>query len=111
MQDSRRSVSPGGVLPMLILRILRSGQLHGYGIAQRIHGLSREAVGVEQGVLYPTLQKMLAAGWVRADWGTSDTKRKVRFYRLTSAGHKQLAAEIGQYRRLTSAIQKILRTA
>ena len=71
---------------MLILRVLQSGSLHGYAIAQRIHLLSSEVLAVEEGLLYPTLQKMLVKGWVSADWGISETNRKVRFYRLTTAG-------------------------
>ena len=111
MSDKVEPVSPASVLPMLILRVLRSGQLHGYAIAQRIHLLSSEVLAVEEGLLYPTLQKMLVKGWVTADWGISETNRKVRFYRLTRAGHKQLAAEVGGYERVTTAIQEILRSA
>ena len=111
MPNTSAPVSPAGTLPMLILRVLQSGELHGYAIAQRIHLLSTEALAVEEGLLYPTLQKMLVKGWVTADWGISETNRKVRLYRLTAAGRKQLAAEVSEYERLTSAIQEILRTA
>jgi transcriptional regulator len=96
---------------MLILRVLHSGSLHGYAIAQRIHLLSSEVLAVEEGLLYPTLQKMLVKGWVVADWGISETNRKVRFYRLTPEGRKQLKAEVSGYDRVTEAIQTILRTA
>jgi transcriptional regulator len=96
---------------MLILRVLHSGSLHGYAIAQRIHLLSSEVLAVEEGLLYPTLQKMLVKGWVVADWGISETNRKVRFYRLTPEGRKQLNAEVSGYDRVTEAIQTILRTA
>lgn len=96
---------------MLILRMLRSGSLHGYAIAQRIHLLSSEVLAVEEGSLYPALQKMLLKGWVKAESGISETNRKVRFYRLTSVGRKQLEAEISDYDRQTQAIQTILRTA
>jgi transcriptional regulator len=102
---------PAGTLPMLILRVLHSGSLHGYAIAQRIHLLSSEVLAVEEGLLYPTLQKMLVKGWVVADWGISETNRKVRFYRLTPEGRKQLKAEVSGYDRVTEAIQTILRTA
>ncbi len=102
---------PAGTLPMLILRVLHSGSLHGYAIAQRIHVLSTEVLGVEEGLLYPTLQKMLLKGWVTAEWGISETNRKVRFYRLTPEGRKQLKAELSDYERVTEAIQAILRTA
>ena len=81
-----KSGMPPGALPMLILRVLNSGSLHGYAIAQRIHVLSSEVLAVEEGLLYPTLQKILVKGWVTADWGTSETGRKVRFYRLTPDG-------------------------
>lgn len=96
---------------MLILRVLRSGSLHGYAIAQRIHVLSSEVLQVEEGVLYPALQKMLLKGWVTAEWGISETNRRVRFYSLTAAGKKQLQAELSDYDRLTEAIQTVLRTA
>jgi PadR family transcriptional regulator, regulatory protein PadR len=111
MANSPAPVSPAGTLPMLILRVLQSGELHGYAIAQRIHLLSSEALAVEEGLLYPTLQKMLVKGWVTSGWGISETNRKVRLYRLTAAGRKQLTAEMSEYKRLTSAIQEILRTA
>ncbi len=102
---------PSGALPMLILRVLRSGSLHGYAIAQRMHLLSTEVLQVEEGVLYPALQKMLLKGWVSSEWGTSETNRKVRFYSLTTAGSKQLQAELSNYERVTKAIETILRTA
>ncbi len=102
---------PSGALIMLILRVLRSNSLHGYAIAQRIHVLSSEILQVEEGVLYPTLQKMLLKGWVTSEWGISETNRKVRFYSLTAAGRKQLQAQQSDYDRVTEAIQTILRTA
>ncbi len=111
MKSTSKPASPANVLPMLILRVLQTGQLHGYAIAQRIHLLSSEVLAVEEGLLYPTLQKMLVKGWVKSEWGISDTNRKVRFYHLTPAGRKQLAAELDDYERTASAIQDILRTA
>lgn len=102
---------PSGALVLLILRVLRSGPLHGYAIAQRIHTLSSDALRVEEGSLYPALQKILLKGWVTAAWGTSETNRKVRFYKLTRKGMKQLEEEASQYDRQTKAIQAILRTA
>jgi transcriptional regulator len=100
-----------GALAMLILRVLRSGSLHGYAIARQIHLLSSEVLRVEEGVLYPALQKMLLKGWVTAEWGISETNRKVHFYSLTRAGHKQLQKELSDYDRVTAAIQTVLRTA
>ena len=102
---------PSGALVLLILRVLRSGPLHGYAIAQRIHTLSSDELRVEEGSLYPALQKILIKGWVTATWGTSETGRKVRFYKITKAGEKQLEAEASDYDRLTKAIQAILHKA
>jgi transcriptional regulator len=102
---------PSGALALLILRVLRSGSLHGYAIAQRIHVLSSEVLHVEEGSLYPALQKMLLKGWVTSEWGISETNRKVRFYQLTPAGRTQLQAELSDYARVNEAIQSVLRTA
>ncbi len=96
---------------MLLLRVLQAGPLHGYAIAQKIHVLSSEVLAIEEGLLYPTLQKLLLKGWVTAEWGISETNRKVRFYQMTREGSKQLRAELSDYERLTQAIQSILRTA
>jgi transcriptional regulator len=106
-----KSDMPSGALLLLILRVLRSGSLHGYAIAQRIHALSSEVLQVEEGALYPALQKILLKGWVTSEWGISETNRKVRFYRLTPAGRKQLQAELSDYERVHAAIQSVLRTA
>jgi len=111
MTNMPKNGMPSGALAMLILRVLRSGSLHGYAIAQRIHTLSSEVLEVEEGSLYPALQKMLLKGWVTSEWGISETNRKVRFYRLTPAGRKQLEAELSGYDRVTQAIQSVLRTA
>src|ERR1700723_697211 len=101
---------PSGALVLLILRVLRSGALHGYAIAQRIHVLSSEVLHVEEGALYPALQRILLKGWVTSEWGISETNRKVRFYRLTPAGRKQLAGELSGYERVTRAILEGFRT-
>ena len=102
---------PPGSLVMLILRLLETGPLHGYAIAQRIHRLSRDVLAVEEGSLYPALQRMLREGWVAAQWGISETGRRVRHYRLTAAGRKQLTQEMENYQRVSRAVQAILRTA
>jgi PadR family transcriptional regulator PadR len=102
---------PSGALVLLILRVLQSAPLHGYAIAQRIHSLSSESLRVEEGALYPALQRILVKGWVKSEWGISETNRKVRFYRLTAAGRKQLQAELDAYGRVHEAIQAVLRTA
>jgi PadR family transcriptional regulator, regulatory protein PadR len=102
---------PPGTLVMLVLRVLHSGPLHGYAIAQRIHERSSDALQVEEGSLYPALQRILIKGWAKAEWGVSETGRKVRFYRLTPAGKTHLADEIGAYERVNAAIRAVLRTA
>lgn len=101
---------PPGTLVMLILRVLQSGPLHGYAIAQRIHQLSREQLQVEEGSLYPALQKLLVKGWCKAEWTVSDTSRKVRVYRLTAAGRRQLESELAEFRRTTRAIEFLFET-
>jgi PadR family transcriptional regulator, regulatory protein PadR len=102
---------PKGALAMLILRVLQSGPLHGYAIAQRIGQLSGEVLAAEEGSLYPALQRILMEGWVAAKWGTSETGRRVRFYRLTPDGAAQLERELHEYGQATAAIQAILRFA
>jgi transcriptional regulator len=96
---------------MLILRVLAAEPLHGYAIAQRIHALSREELSVEEGSLYPALQKLLLKGWVKAAPAISETGRAVREYRLTPDGRKQLQLERANYQRVTAAIGAVLDTA
>jgi len=102
---------PPGALAMLVLRVLQSGSLHGYAIAQRIRALSDSVLEAEEGSLYPTLQRMLIEGWVTAEAGVSETGRKVPFLPPARAGLKQLKREISDYELATAAIQAILRTA
>jgi transcriptional regulator len=96
---------------MLVLRVLQAGPLHGYAIAQRIHVLSNDALQIEEGSLYPALQRILVKGWAKAGWGISETNRRVRFYRLTPAGKRRLASEVDGYERMNAAIRTVLRTA
>jgi len=96
---------------MLILRVVQSGQLHGYAIAQRIRTLSGDVFGAEEGSLYPALQRILVEGWVTAEWGTSETGRRVRFYRLTKTGAAQLKLELQEFEQATAAIRAILKMA
>jgi transcriptional regulator len=93
---------------MLVLRVLARQPLHGYAIAQRIHQLSREELSVEEGSLYPALQKLLIKGWVKADWRESESGRQVREYRITAGGRKQLDAEVAEYRRMATAVGLLL---
>jgi transcriptional regulator len=102
---------PPGTLVMLVLRVLQTGPLHGYAIAQRIHQITSDVLQIEEGSLYPALQRILMKGWAKAEWGTSDTNRRVRVYRLTAAGRKQLDSEMADYDRVNAAIRAILRTA
>jgi transcriptional regulator len=102
---------PPGTLVMLILRVLASRPAHGYAIAQKIAQLSHDELSVEEGSLYPALQKLLLKGWVKATPTVSDTGRAVREYRLTAAGRRQLDLERSNYRRVTRAITDILETA
>jgi PadR family transcriptional regulator, regulatory protein PadR len=107
---SRTELVPGTLI-LLVLRVLDSGPLHGYAIAQRIGRLSGDTLRVEEGSLYPALQKMLRKGWVRAEWGLSDTKRRVRSYHLTPAGRRQLESERAGYDQVNRAIQAVLKLA
>ena len=93
---------------MLVLRILARQPLHGYAIAQRIHQLSADELRVEEGSLYPALQKLLVKGWVKAAWRESESGRQVREYRITASGRRQLEAEMAEYRRTASAIGLLL---
>ena len=102
---------PKGALAMLILRVLQSGPLHGYAIAQRIRQLSGDVLEAEEGSLYPALQRILIEGWATAQWGTSETGRRVRFYKLTRDGAARLKREMTEYEQATAAIQAILRLA
>jgi PadR family transcriptional regulator PadR len=102
---------PPGTLIMLILRVLAVEPLHGYAIAQRIRTLSHDELSVEEGSLYPALQKLLLKGWVKASPAVSQTGRAVREYRLTASGRKQLEVERANYQRMTAAIGAVLETA
>ena len=93
---------------MLVLRVLTRQPLHGYAIAQRIHQLSAEELRVEEGSLYPALQKLLVKGWVKAAWRESESGRQVREYRITASGRRQLDAEVAEYRRMATAIGVLL---
>src|SRR3954468_15149331 len=97
-----------GTLDLLILRALVAGSLHGYGIAERLKIVSQDVLQVGESSLYPALQRLLLNGWVQAEWGTSENNRRARFYTLTAAGKKRLAAERHEFERLVFAIQRVL---
>ena len=101
-----------GTLDLLILKILdRSGPQHGYAIAQRIHQATSDSLRIEEGSLYPALQRMTHEKWLKAQWGTTDTGRKARFYTVTAAGRKQLEEEERRWTALTEAVNRALRFA
>lgn len=99
-----------GTLSMLVLQTLARGPLHGYAIAKKIKEASAESLGIEDGSLYPALNRMLVKGWISAKWGISDSNRKVRFYSLTALGRKQLLTESKEFDRLVRSIQLVMRT-
>jgi transcriptional regulator len=100
-----------GTLYLLILRTLNGGPLHGYAIVKRIKEASREGLRIEDGSLYPALNRMLVKGWLASEWGVSENHRKARFYRLTPEGRKQLDQEAGEFDRLVRAIRLVMRMA
>ena len=101
-----------GTLALLILRTLaRGGELHGYEIARSIRQISRDVLQVEEGSLYPALQRLLIKGWVKAEWGVTAENRRARYYKLTAAGKKQMEAETEQFERVMSAIVRVIQTA
>ena len=100
-----------GTLDMLILKTLSRGPNHGYGIALHIRRVSHEAFKVGEGSLYPALQRLLVNGWVQAEWGTTDTGRKARVYKLTPAGRKQLAEEVRNFDFLLASIARVMESA
>lgn len=100
-----------GTLDLLILRVLIRGEMHGWGIADRIQQLSKQVLSVGEGSLYPALYRLQEQGWIESEWGVSENNRKAKFYRLTKAGRKQLEIEQETWDRITVAIGDILRLA
>ena len=100
-----------GTLDLLILKAVRTAPLHGWAIAQRINQVSQDVLRVQQGTLYPALQRLERQGWITAEWGASENNRRARFYSLTKAGRKHLEREQATWERLSGAIALFLRTA
>jgi PadR family transcriptional regulator PadR len=100
-----------GTLDLLILQVVALGPLHGYAIAQRLNQISREALQINQGSLYPALHRLEKRGWLRGEWRTTETGRDARFYVLTRAGRRRLAVERDEWQRLSQAIALVLQTA
>ncbi len=109
--DSQNTELLPGTLYMMILRTLNQGPVHGYAIAKRIQDWSKGDLQIEDGSLYPALNRMLLKGWLKAEWGVTDNNRRARFYRLTSAGRKQLEAESSAFNKMIRAIQLVMRTS
>ena len=97
-----------GTLPLLILRVLSSGPNHGFAIARRVHVVSREALKVEEGSLYPALHRMELAGWIAGRWGTTDNNRRARIYRLTRSGRRQLERETERWHAIATGVAAVL---
>jgi transcriptional regulator len=107
--ESTRIEIPPGTLYMLILKTLaRLGPMHGYGIAVHIEQMSGDILQIEEGSLYPALQRMLVKGWVAAEWGHSDNNRRARYYNLTPAGRKQLETELSTFHAAIGAIARVI---
>jgi len=100
-----------GTLDLLILRTIEGERMHGWAIAQRIQLLSRDVLQINQGSLYPALQRLERQGWIQAEWGTSETNRRARFYQLTADGRSRLAQERADWERLSAAISLVMRNA
>lgn len=109
--DSPRTEIPQGTLDLLILQVVALGPNHGYAIAQRIQQISRDALQVQQGSLYPALHRLENKGFLDAEWKESETGREAKFYRLTARGRVQLKSETANWARLSEAIRLILRAA
>lgn len=111
VKGSAKDALMPGTLEMLVLKTLTRGPLHGYGIAQYIRQVSDDVLQVEEGSLYPALQRLQLKGWVTSEWATTEKNRRARYYRLTPQGRKQLAAESATYNRLTEAIARVMNPA
>ena len=107
--DPQKSELLKGTLDMLVLQTLSAQPLHGYGIAQQIEALSEDALRVEQGSLYPALERLQKKGWITSKWGESPTGRRARYYTITAAGRRQLGAEISSFDNMLVAINRVLR--
>jgi transcriptional regulator len=111
MGKTERSELLPGTLEMLILKTLTIATMHGNGIAQHLQRLSQDVLQVEEGSLYPALQRMQLKGWVSSEWGQTPTNRRARYYKLTALGKKQLAQEVAEFDRMLMAIQRVMGTA
>ncbi|HTI71686.1 MAG TPA: PadR family transcriptional regulator [Candidatus Limnocylindria bacterium] len=100
-----------GTLHLLVLRVLNSGRMHGWGIAQRIQVVSRDILRVEEGSLYPALYRMEEKGWIKSEWGQSENNRRAKYYELTASGRRQLESEKEGWERICLGIAEVMRSA
>src|SRR5688500_2784642 len=106
--DDEKLDLPQGTLDLLILKALSLEPMHGWAISERVHQVSRATLQIPQGSLYPALHRLERKGWIRAEWGTSASNRKAKYYELTATGRRRLAAETEDWRRLTTAVRLVL---
>ena len=111
MPQDRDEIPPGTLYLLILKTLARNGELHGFEIASSIQQTTQEVLQVEEGSLYPALQRMLIKGWVVARWGTTAGNRRARYYQLTAAGRKQLTVQISQFERVMGAIARVIQTA
>jgi transcriptional regulator len=107
-KQKERDLFPGA-LEMMVLQTLKCGPLHGYALAQHIKQISEDLLQIEEGSLYPALQRMLKAGWLKAKWGLSKRNRRIRIYRITPEGRKQLEREVSSFERMLEGISRVMR--
>jgi len=108
---SREEILPGTLHLLILQTLARGGELHGYEIARTIQQRSQDVLQVEEGSLYPALQRMLIKGWVKAEWGVTEENRRARYYKLTPAGRKQLETELSQFERVIGAVRRVIQPA
>jgi transcriptional regulator len=102
---------PQGTLDLLVLRVLSGGEMHGWGIAQRLSIISDDALQLQEGTLYPALYRMEARGWIESEWAASENNRRAKYYRLTKIGRKQLEAQKQSWDRLTAVVAQVMQKA
>jgi PadR family transcriptional regulator, regulatory protein PadR len=102
---------PQGTLDLLVLRVLSGGEMHGWGIAQRISIVSNDALQLQEGTLYPALYRMEAKGWIESEWAASENNRRAKYYRLTKVGRKQLETHKQSWERLTAVVAQVMQKA
>jgi PadR family transcriptional regulator, regulatory protein PadR len=111
MPHARDSIPPGTLEMLVLTALARQTTLHGFGIAEAIEQASSDVLHVEEGSLYPALQRLLVKGWIIDEWSRTDTNRRARYYRLTPAGRRELDRQVDRYERVTGAIARVLRMA